>query len=336
MKIKALLGFIILLLLASGAYAQDTSKPMMTPAAYDSIIRAAKRANEVKDSIRLVKVNDSLKQAYKKARRDSLKHLAHIRDSLRVKKSADSLIFVAQKQASRDSIKLVRAALRPNTGYVALSGGEGYPAGNFATYAFPTNGGVLALSAAFPGVISHFGVIFKFDIGFHGVNSQRYIDTIANQVKDPNVGYTVNSSGNYTYVTFMMGAFYTYPLSKKFSVDARLLMGAMSATIPNINVNAYDYISGANLSVMNYSTSGFAVAYDEGLSLRYLVTPRLSAMLNIDNVSSSPFFVLTNSSIAVDENGAAYQTAGQINTINQPFHVVSLTVGVGYTIVSRK
>lgn len=313
------------------ASAQDTSKPViMSQAAYDSTLRALKKAAEVikKDTVKAVAapvVHDTVKAVVVDTT-DKKKQTKHI---------TEKMLGVYS-----DTVPKPKAIAKPKpdlTGYLALSAGEAYPQGAFKRYGYPSKGGVVSFSAMFPGIVSHFGVAFKFDYGFDGLDKLRYADSLKSSVSNSNLSYKVaDGSYKYTYFNAMMGLCYTYPFNNRFSVDARILFGAMMASLPAFDVKVFDNVNYIAVTQHNYQASGRSLAWDEGISVRYLVLPQLAVMLALDNYSANPKFALTNNSIETNQFGAASETTTKVTNITQAFHLLSVSVGAGYTITAKK
>lgn len=339
MKIR-ILGIVICVLCYSVlSSAQDTSKALiMSQRAYDSTLRALKKAAEVKqkDTVRVstdtVKISKDLPTVH-----DTAKPVFHDINKKAQSGNANTLIIGNDSAVKHNPDSKKNKVKYAPTGYVGLSLGESYPKGNFLSNGYPSKGGMFSFSAAFPGIISRFGLQFKVDYGWNGVDKVKYLDSLKSIVGNPNLGYSMpTNSFNYTYKTIVMGLYFSLPINNKFSIDARLLCGAMMATIPGLTINTLDYSNGNKITINTYETSGRAFALNEGISVKYIPIPQLSVMLSADNVSANPSFTLVGTGIAKDLNGYATKLAAQSETGNLVFHVLAISVGVGYTIQARK
>jgi hypothetical protein len=310
--------------------AQDTNAPaMMSQHAYDSTLRALKKATEAKhpDTVKQQVITPVIKN-------DTGKHIVPVTPDTAHKGHVITEVTVKPKEEKMDTAK--KKVRYSPTGYLSLSYGEAFPSGNFSSGAFPTKGGVVSFTAAFPGIVSRYGIIFKVDYGFNRLDKVRYLDSLKSQSGDPNLAFTMKDDAtNYTYKTAMMGLFYTYSL-KKVSIDARFLCGIMIATMPGTNVNIYDYGDLSTLMMVSYTVSGTGFALDEGLSVRYHALPLICFSLGIDNLSASTSFITAGSGITANPNGVEVQTPAQTNSVTQSFHLFSLNLGVAYTISAKK
>lgn len=336
MRIKIPGIVISFLFCVAGLHAQDTSRTLiMSQHAYDSTLRAIKKAAEVKQK-------DSVKDTVKPGRsitgQDTVKQITP-----EVKKNPESITggvpFVSNDNITKERKDTNKKGRKryPSTGYIGIFTGEGYPKGNFKLKGYPSKGGSFSFLAAFPGIISRFGIAFKADYGWNGVDKLRFMDSLKSNVGNPNLSYSMPSeSFNYKYKTILLGLYASWPINSKFSIDARLLCGAMMATIPGLTVTAFDYSTGNTLTVKTYQTTGRAFAFNEGISVRYIPLPQLSVILGMDNVSANPSFTLVGTGITKDLNGAATQITAQSTTSNQAFHLLNVSVGIAFTISARK
>lgn len=353
MKVKALLVIIFLAGLAGALHAQDTNMPVMSQHAYDSTLKALKLQQATKmakdDSIKAAHAADSLAKvaALNKTRdslrasdsakaalmwkQDSLLQVKHLTEETKKRDSAIKHDSAAMAKAAADTAKKHKIKYAP-TGYYALWFGEGYPKGDFLSKGYPRKGSDFSFTAVFPGVVSRFGIVFKIDYGRNGFNNVRYQDSLTAHSPTPYLAYSMNQSYTYTYENILAGLDYTYPM-RKFSVDLRLMCGIMMATVPGVAVNITDYGNASNqLFITSYDASGRAFAFDEGLTVRYLATPGISVMLNMDNYAAAPSFTVVSNGIDQNYYGTTVETPTKQGVIIQSFHVFSVGIGVGYTI----
>jgi len=328
---RAVILTLLICLSAAGAInAQDTSLPaMMSQHAYDSTIRALKKASTIK--------KDTVKQVEKAP--DSI-HAGGVgvvppqHTDTAAKASVGIKIVTRKDTIKADTSKKHKIRYRP-TGYLMASYGETYPKGDFKLSSNPTQGGDFVITAAFPGITSHLGMIVEFEYGYNRFDKLRYFDTVINRAADPFFHATESPSKSfYNHESFLLGFYYTYPI-KRFSIDARILGGVMFATIPGETINISDISDGNNFTVDTYTTSGRAFALDEGISVRYLATTALSVSLGIDNLSAPTVYIFSGNGIGNNAGGYAYQTPVQINTVILPVHLFVVNLGVGYTINAK-
>jgi len=325
--------FIFLFAFAGVLRAQDTSMPaMMSQHAYDSTIRALKRASTIKkDTVKPI-VKDTVKTMPKKnIVTDSVK--SPPADTTH--KASVGIRMTLKKDSVKTDTSKYKIRYRP-TGYLALSYGETYPKGNFKLSSYPTQGGDFAFTAAFPGITSHIGFITEFEYGYNRFDQLRYTDSVNNRTNNIYLHYSMNSSVKtfYNHEALLFGIYYTYPY-KRFSIDARILGGVMFGSIPAETVYINDVSDGNNLTLSTYQTSGRAFAWDEGISIRYLVYKGLSASLGIDNLSAPTSFTYVSNGIGSNVTGTAFQLPTQNNVVILPVHVFTVNIGVGYTIGAK-
>jgi len=272
---------------------------------------------------------------------DSLKHTGkhihkkHITDSSNA--SARSHLSV-KKDTIRGHRQIpVIMPKYPRTGYVAIMGGLGLPLAAYASDQGAATGSVFSLSAAFPGIISHGGIAFKFDYGINGFNKAR-LEGIENTVSGfSNINCTVSDSlGHCSYSTFLGGLYLTYP-KKYLTIDFRMLAGVMLSRIPEIDI-VYNDETRNNTGVNKQAaTSGAAFAIDLGFEFRYPVKTRFCIILSGDYLHAVPSFTMVNSGSQLSSYGSIEDnSAGTETTRSQPFNLFNFSLGVGYTISAQK
>lgn len=226
----------------------------------------------------------------------------------------------------------------PRDGYIAIMGGLGNPTGPFATNEGAKGGSVFSISAAFPGIISHCGIAFKFDDGTNGFNQGQLVNSLNVKTGFANISCSLpDQLGHCSFKTFLTGLYLTYP-KKHFTIDIRALMGVMTATIPGLTVNYYNQTAENNGNYYQSEASGSAFAIDFGFEVRYPVRPRLSLIFGVDYLHGTPSFPIVTTGATLTSNGSILQgnESGQEVTIDQPFNLLNLSLGVGYTISAQK
>jgi len=232
--------------------------------------------------------------------------------------------------------KFVSMPLYARNGYIAITGGLGLPVGAFASNEGASAGGIFSISAAFPGVISHCGIAFKFDYGINGFNQSRLLGIVNNNAGFGNIVCSLpNGSGYCTYQTLLTGLYLTYP-HKHITIDVRFLMGAMMASIPSLTVNYYDQTNFTSGNLNENASSATAFAIDFGVEARYPVKPKLSIILSMDYLHAVPTFTKVTTGAALNSDGNIIQGTGQEIATDQPFNIFSFSAGIGYIISAQK
>jgi len=224
----------------------------------------------------------------------------------------------------------------PSYGYVAVLYGLGSPAGAYAQNQGAITGSVFSVSAAFQGIISHWGVAFKFDQGTNNINADKLSYILTNNAGFPNISCSLPYTlGHCSYSSFLTGIYLTCP-SKHFTIDFRMLAGFMIATIPSITINYYDEATETSSLQNQGETSGSAFAIDFGVEARYPVLPMLSVFLSTDYLHADPSFPFVTTGAELNSNGSIFQGSGQVQTNSQAFSLFNLSIGAGYTISAKK
>lgn len=299
MNIKTLFLCFIFSFLLHAAYAQDT------------VMHVDKSTKSGKKHIAKIKNNDSLKAL-------TASHEKYIKDTTKTKPI--------------QSIKYQR------DGFIAVGRGLGIPNNSFVSNGNAANGKVYSVSAAFPGIISHCGIAFKFDYGENRVNETQLQASLnsANQANFPNINTTLAGAvGQYSYTTLLTGLCLTYP-AKHLTIDARILGGVMFATIPNVSVGYYDVATGNTGTYYQATSSGNAFCFDMGIGIRYAILPKLCVMLTADYLTASPSFNYVTTGAGLSSDGSIIQETGRETIVGQSFDLSNFTLSVGYTISAQK
>lgn len=224
----------------------------------------------------------------------------------------------------------------PRDGYVAIMGGLGAPVGSYASAGFASAGDMFSICAAFPGIISRWGIAFKFDNGVNGVNQNEFLESLNNQIGNNNQFYSMITLNKFTYSSFLAGLYLTYP-ARRFTIDVRILAGVMMAYMPLETTNISDLSTGNNGSYSQSASSGSAFALDFGIEARYPVKPKFCIILGIDYLHAAPSFPIVTTGAILSSYGSSLQEneGGQEVTLDQPFSLFNFSLGVGYTISAK-
>ncbi len=279
--------------------------------------------------VQYVHAQDTLKHVSKPVHKKHISDSSHVSVPHHLPVKKDTVVVHKQRPVIMPKY--------PRTGYVAVMGGMALPLAAYASDQGAATGSVFSLSAAFPGVISHGGIAFKFDYGINGFNKTR-LEGIENTVSGfSNINCSVSDSlGHNSYSAFLTGLYLTYP-KKHLTIDFRILAGVMLARIPEINTIYYDEARNNTGINQQAATSAAAFAFDFGFEFRYLVKPRFCIILSGDYLHAVPSFTVVNTGSQLTSYGSIEDnSAGTETTRSQPFNLFNLSLGVGYTISARK
>src|SRR5580658_6320760 len=107
-----------------------------------------------------VRAQDTVKHVAKSSKH-SIKHAASNGGKDSAKAAAAKKDSYVKDTARSHKKDFVRMPKYKRDGYVALMGGFGLPAGEYASSGCASSGSVFSISAGFPGIISHCGIAFK-------------------------------------------------------------------------------------------------------------------------------------------------------------------------------
>ena len=210
---------------------------------------------------------------------------------------------------------------------VGITGGFTSPLGNFAKTAYADNTSGFAGSGGNVGVTATWFVKKNFGISAL-VSYQHYsyqgIQNLANgfhEAFDVDSASATTKGSNHS-MNILVGPYYSLPVSKKFSIDFRLLAGVVDASLAGWDVVLTDAgITHPPLS-QNVSTA-IAFGLQGGAGLRYSIASHWAVMLNGDYFYSKPDFNIVN----VDRNANAGR---EIYAYHQPIAGVNGNLTVIY------
>ncbi|MEM6965235.1 MAG: hypothetical protein AAF573_10740, partial [Bacteroidota bacterium] len=134
---------------------------------------------------------------------------------------------------------------------------------------------------------------YKLNRGNFGLTSLigRQINTVdteafANAYSENNEGetYTIESD-DWRVNQFLVGGFYSNPVTKKLDIDVKALLGAVHANRP-----AIDVFDGNSNFTSSSGASSTALAYSLGVGIKYHLGKRLNFLVNADYLYSKPEF----------------------------------------------
>jgi len=209
-------------------------------------------------------------------------------------------------------------------GYFAVAMGAGIPTGDFAS-TDPDNS---SAGLAKTGFLFDLSFAYKFGdtYGIAGLIRGQALITDAQAIADQlSVMFPFGTngrveSGAWSAGSYLAGGYASWPLSSKTSADARLMVGLMSATSPEFNIDILS--DGEMFWIKEQSATGSSVAFLAGAGLKYDAGEKLCILLNLDYLYAKPKFkdVETTSSLGM-RNYA---------TFSQPMGTINMGLGIGY------
>ncbi len=242
------------------------------------------------------------------------------------------------KDTLKDTAKKLRVIkYYQTTGYAAYNIGYGFPEGDFGSVACVSKGSYRAISVGLPVPKKRLGIAAQVLVGTNPVNTAELINHDYGLMADENLKFSMgNTPDNYTYKAMMTGLYWTFPFSKfklenKLSIDARVMLGCMFATVPETDVNVNNTIWGVATSgtITNNEASGSSLSFDMGFGIRYLVMPHITVTYNIDYYYANPKFQAVSSSVN-DNSGYLSQNSPVVQNSNQHFALLNMGIGLGW------
>jgi len=211
-----------------------------------------------------------------------------------------------------------------DNGYIAISIGPSIPIGDFASKdadndkaGLAQTGGLFDISFAYK-FGKYLGVSGLLRTQAYSADKQVIVDAVREQLPG-NVAVDVQA-GNWVTGAFMAGGYGSFPISNKASFDTRLMIGAITADSPSLDI----YINGGGGSAWTKqeNVTSSALAYLVGVGFKFNVGKRICILANADYMAATLSF----------ENAEIVSSDGSLNTTSwdQPFGSVNIGVGVGY------
>lgn len=202
-------------------------------------------------------------------------------------------------------------------GYIGISLGSSIPMGDLSSKDANNN----AAGFANPGAVFDVTFAYKLGKGNFGItallrgqanpsDAQSLADEIANQ--NPGILWTVET-GNWGIGGLMVGGFGSFPISDKASFDTRAMIGFLSASSPQININAIG--AGGTAWIRQYAASATSFSYLFGAGFKFDIGRKLYLLTNLDYLGSNPEFtnVETVTSLGERSSGTYSQSLGTLN-----------------------
>lgn len=209
-------------------------------------------------------------------------------------------------------------------GYIAVSLGPSIPLGDFASKDIDKE------SAGFAKTGAIFDISFGYKLGknfgvsalLRGQANKTDAQAMANEMVSK-IPFEMNvrvESQAWSLGALMVGGYGSFPVEKKFSVESRLMIGFISATLPKVTFDLSD--ADGSGWVKRSSTTGTSFAYLIGAGIKYDAGKRVSVLANIDYMGANPEF----SDVEVTNSIGDYSK----NTFSQKYGSINIGFGVGY------
>jgi hypothetical protein len=209
-------------------------------------------------------------------------------------------------------------------GHLAISGGTTTPTGDFAS----TDGNNSAAGFAKGGFLIDLSLNYKFNENWgvtalvrrqsSAVDAEAFINEFA---KDMPAGTTTFSSSSWSIGGYMGGVSYNYELSDNTSLIGRLMVGALTANSPEMNLTYTDAASNS-LWVKQNTASASSFAYLIGAGLKTNLGERFCLVVNLDYLSANPEF----SGVVTEDSFGGKST----DTWSQKFGTITYSGGIGF------
>lgn len=208
-------------------------------------------------------------------------------------------------------------------GFATLSAGTSVPVGHFAGHS-PVNerAGMAGRGVAFSGsagyrLLGRVGLVIRGEHHRNPMHTDGLIHTLYRNETD---SWTAEA-GNWTVTTLLGGPYVTLPLNR-FSLDARILVGRATATLPGTSLAGN--FGEEQIAIYTTGARSQAWAYAGGLTLQYRLSRSFALHVNGDYTRSAMTFDNLTSEVQSNGNRSQRVTFSR----DHPISVVSGSAGV--------
>lgn len=129
---------------------------------------------------------------------------------------------------------------------------------------------------------------------------------------------TLFSKGSNHSLSFLVGPYYSFAISKKLSLDIRLMGGYVKTNLAGFEVHYEDYTD--NIMTQKESSGG-AFGFQGGAGLTYMITKMIGIKANADYFSSKP-------KINISYDNFIVNSGRRLDTYNESISGVNATIGI--------
>ena len=214
-------------------------------------------------------------------------------------------------------------------GYVGLTFGASNPLGEFGDSDIDNEDAGFAQTGMFYDL--SFGYKFGKNFGIaamlRGQANPVDVDEIASQIHDEfsdflgTDDFSVKAESDpISSGLFMVGGYGSFPLTEKLSFESRVLIGLMSATIPEAKITVTDGVD--TYWQKQHEGSGSAFAFGLGAGLKFDIGNRICLLANLDYTTAKPEF----KDVEFEDGSGDIET----DTYSQSISTLNVGVGIAY------
>ncbi len=215
-------------------------------------------------------------------------------------------------------------------GYIAITIGPSFPTGDFAsTDVDNEKAGLAGTGAIFDLSYAHrlgknFGIAAMLRGQSNPIDEAAFIAAAVNA--SPGISWSIKSDP-WSLGGIMVGVYGSFPIgSGKTAFEPRLLLGYMSATVPEITITGSAF--GLSYSAVSESMSAGGFALMIGGNFRFNVGKKISLLTGLDIYGSSSEFQNVRTQYS--------DGSSDFNTFIQSFSSVNLNFGIAYRLGTNK
>lgn len=244
--------------------------------------------------------------------------------------TADRNVFVFQlEEIEKITKENSNAAIRGNSssykkGFIGIALGPSLPIGDFASKdpknnsaGYANMGAIFDISFAYK-FGKQFGIAALIRSQSNSTDAQALADQLSQEIPG-GISGTVESK-MWSIGGYMVGGYGSFQISSKVSFDARLMLGFLSATTPELKISLSG--PGGSAWIKQKSSSSSTFAYLIGAGFKFDVGNRICLLTNLDFLGAKPEF--TNVEIVTSDGSSGK------STFSQSYGAINLGVGIGY------
>ena len=228
------------------------------------------------------------------------------------------------------SVSMYAQKTSPSHLVLSVNGGAAIPTGNFGKGDYADEKSGFSKTGVHVNISAVYYLNKNFGIGILGGYSQfgfKGAQSLADGYKEDSGtdSTTLFRKGNNRNLSILIGPYYTIPVSKKISVDLRVLGGYINTHLAGFEIHYEDYTD--NIMTQK-EASGGAFGFQAGAGITYHITERIGIKANADYFSSKP-------KINISYDNFIVNSGRRLDTYNESLGGVNATIGVAFNVFGK-
>ena len=151
------------------------------------------------------------------------------------------------------------------------------------------------------------------------------------------VSGTVKASGPHYVGQYLIGPYLSVPLTSKFFIEVRALVGLMNASYPHLtgtsssSYSYFGYSASYSASIDRKTNSGLGLGYNFGAGAKYMLGEHLAATLFVDYAGSPMSYKGYSETLSGSFNQIPYSTTTNSTThLKMSIGMLNVSAGIAY------